>query len=115
MNNVRFEKLVSGFEEERRKIRQKKWKEYSRHGDRHHNFFRAADLQGGPAEDSLKGMMTKHVISIYDMLDDLKDDVHHSLATWKGKAFDLQNYIDLLLTMLAERYGEALTEDEDLG
>lgn len=48
-----------------------KGKEYQRNGDKLHNFRRAAEMQRSNMPRVLHGMLQKHIVSYYDMLDDI--------------------------------------------
>jgi len=48
-----------------------KGKEYQRNGDKLHNFRRAAEMQRSNMPRVLHGMLQKHLVSYYDMLDDI--------------------------------------------
>jgi len=75
---------------------------YSRNNDKLHNFKRAADFEDLPAEDALIGMMTKHVVSVYDYVDDISEGVFHTREEWLEKIIDLINYPILLLALLED-------------
>ena len=48
-----------------------KGKEYVRNNDRLHNFRRAAEMSRSNMPRELHGMLQKHIVSYYDMLDDI--------------------------------------------
>ena len=48
-----------------------KGKEYQRNGDKLHNFRRAAEMQRTNMPHVLHGMLQKHLVSYYDMIDDI--------------------------------------------
>jgi len=48
-----------------------KGKEYNRNNDRLHNFRRAAEMSRSTMSRELHGMLQKHLVSYYDMLDDI--------------------------------------------
>ena len=79
-------------------------KEYARGGDKFHNFKRGVPLEAKTPEKVLRGMMTKHVISIYDYIDDLEKGGHHTLEEWDEKIKDNLNYLLILKGLLEERY-----------
>lgn len=79
-----------------------KGEEYSRCGDRLHNFKVAAALQGTTPERALWGMAVKHIVSIQDIIDD-PNAVREE--TFYEKTQDLINYIILLTAMVRERRG----------
>lgn len=66
-----FTELVTARLDQCRLTEQEKGAEYSRGGDRFHNFKRAAAMDGTTPVRSLWGMWKKHLVSIIDMVDDL--------------------------------------------
>lgn len=82
-----------------------KGREYAR-GDRLSNFKRAAALEKCTPEKALRGMLSKHLISIYDMIDDLEQDVHSPELIWKEKLGDAINYLILLEALIHERQAQ---------
>jgi len=80
-----------------------KAKEYARNGDRLHNFKRAAALERCTPERALRGMLTKHIISVYDMIDDLERDIWTERSVWNEKIGDMINYAILLEALIEER------------
>ncbi len=88
----------------------KKHEEYTRGDDKLHNFKRAADTKQTTPEDALLGMMNKHIVSVYDMVDDLTLlGREHPLKSWDEKIGDAINYLKLLRALIEERYNK---EDE---
>jgi hypothetical protein len=77
--------------------------EYARGGDKLHNFKVAAGLEQCSPEMSLRGMLTKHVVSIYDMVNDIEKGEMHSIEQWDEKLIDALNYLLLLRGLLIER------------
>ena len=73
MNHEQFATLADNRLNHCRQVMVEKAKEYSRNGDRLHNFKRAADMDGTTPTRSLWGMWKKHLVSIADMIDDLDD------------------------------------------
>ena len=49
-----------------------KGKEYVRNDDPFHNFNKASKMKGVTPYEALDGMLTKHMVSYYDMLEDIK-------------------------------------------
>ena len=90
----------------------KKHEVYTRSEDKLHNFKRAADTKQTTPEDALLGMMNKHIVSIYDMVDDLTLEgrmplpLEHPLKVWDEKIGDAINYLKLLRALIEERYNE---------
>lgn len=73
--------------------------EYAVDTDALSNFRKAADLQGVRMRDALGGMMAKHTVSIYDMLN---DDADFPSAKWDEKILDHINYLILLRAIILE-------------
>lgn len=76
-----------------------KSREYANDGDRLHNFRLAAELQGSDMKQALAGMMVKHTVSIYDMINDENSFV---MDIWEEKITDHINYLLLLKAVLVE-------------
>lgn len=79
-----------------------KAQEYSRNGDRLHNFKRAAAMDGTTPARSLWGMWKKHLVSIADMIDDLDAGKVPSLEMVAAKLGDNINYSILLEGLIEE-------------
>lgn len=79
-----------------------KGREYAR-GDRLSNFKRAASFLGTTPEAALIGMLNKHIVSIYDMVDDLDSNPQHPELQWNEKIGDAINYLILLKALIHER------------
>lgn len=80
-----------------------KGEEYSRAGDRLHNFKKAGRRQGCTPERALVGMWEKHLTSIDDMIEDLEDGKLPSHHVIDEKFTDAINYLLLLEGLLVER------------
>lgn len=78
-----------------------KAKEYATE-DRLHNFKVASAIQGCTPAQALQGMMAKHTISVYDMVN---SGAEYKLEMWDEKITDHINYL-LLLRALAEEENE---------
>ena len=78
-----------------------KGQEYSRGGDRLHNFKKAAAIEKCTPEKALLGMAMKHIVSIMDMVDDLPDLPGQN--TQDEKFTDAINYLLLLEALIEER------------
>lgn len=102
MNTELYNKLLVEMLERTREVLGAKAKEYVRNGDRLHNFKRAAAISGCSPIEAWKGMWMKHVVSVLDMLDDLKADKHHPMSLWREKLGDTRNYLFLLEPLLVE-------------
>ena len=87
--------------------------EYARNDDKLHNFKEAAKLEKCTPEKALRGMLTKHIISVYDFIDDLEHEKHHTMEQWDEKIIDSINYFILLRALLAERFRYFTLKGED--
>ncbi len=76
--------------------------EYAKDYDRLHNFKVAKTLQSKTTQQALGGMMAKHTVSIYDMLE-VNDDTL-TMAQWDEKITDHINYLVLLKAIVTEAY-----------
>ena len=95
-----FNKLVEDNLELIKSVLVKKTAEYNLDEDRLSVFKRAGALQSETPEEALLGMLTKHIISIYDMV---KDKGEYSLDKWREKCIDACNYLLLLLALETEK------------
>lgn len=86
-----------------------KAKEYATDKDRLHNFKIAAALQECTVRDAIGRMMSKHTVSIYDMV---KDPHSFPLAQWNQKITDHINYLILLKADLVEESFDELEETD---
>lgn len=78
--------------------------EYATGDDRFHNFKRAADLERTTAEACLVGMLTKHLVSVLDIVDTLsKTGELPGAHVIDEKIGDCINYFILLEGLLTER------------
>ena len=102
MNNEIFNKVT----EERIKmcvdVLCRKSDEYSTGEDRLHNFKVAGELQGSSDIRALGGMMCKHTVSIYDLINDFEHGKNISIDLWNEKIGDSINYLLLLNAMIVE-------------
>lgn len=65
---------------------------------RFHNFDISAGLNGSSPEQALWGFVTKHIVSLSDMVK--VDSTEHALASWNEKIGDVINYMILLKGMV---------------
>lgn len=79
-----------------------KAEEYSRGKDRLHNFKRVAAVKGCTTADACIDGFCKHLVSILDMVDDLRKGVHRPIAMWEEKIGDAVNYLILLEAIVKE-------------
>lgn len=101
MNQENFDGVITDQLNRCKQLLLSKGKEYAENKvDRLHTFKRAASLQGINPERALLGMLTKHVISIYDMcaVPEKYDEV-----LWDEKITDAINYLLLLRAVVDER------------
>jgi hypothetical protein len=80
--------------------------EYSRNGDKLHNFKRAGKLTNETPERALLGMWAKHLVSILDMLDDLEREDEVNFALLNEKMNDNHNYLFLLEALILDQIGD---------
>lgn len=64
-----------------------------------HNFKKAAHLRGVGLPQAVLGMMTKHTVSIFDMVESGKP---YTMEVWDEKITDHINYLVLLRASLVE-------------
>ena len=95
-----FNNLVEEQLNQIRSVLIKKTAEYNLDEDRLSVFKRAGALQSESPEEALLGMLTKHIISIYDMV---KSQGDYSMDKWQEKCIDSCNYLLLLLALEAEK------------
>ena len=91
-----------------------KAREYSASDDRLHNFNVAADFteQRNPIA-ALSGMLLKHIVSLYDMMED-RNPLRFSNALWNEKLTDAMNYLFLLRALIIDaRQNEGCDSDAD--
>lgn len=72
---------------------------YSTSDDRLHNFRTAAALNGSTMEQALWGMLTKHIVSLRDMV---QTGQAHSPDLWDEKIGDAINYLAILRAIASE-------------
>ena len=111
MKTVTFFKVVDDLDIYCNNLLQGKSKEYSRNDDKLHNFKKAGHLEKKEPELALRGMMTKQIVSLYDLLDDLQEGQMADFKLFQEKIVDDINYLKLLYALLLERYMEGGTND----
>ena len=99
-----FNKLLDCRIETTKQVLASKNAEYARKNDKLSNFKRAASLEQSTPEKALSGMLTKHIISVYDMIDDLEQGKNGKIETWNEKIGDTINYMILLEALINERF-----------
>ena len=96
-------------------VMSRKSPEYSPNEDRLENFKESGREDDKSPEESLWGMLRKHLTSLSMMCREItasdyrafdeKPDVGHPQAVWEEKLTDAHNYLFLLEALLKERYG----------
>lgn len=99
MNQRDFEKILDARIEACRSVLAGKATEYADDNDRLHNFHQAAVLMGGNSAQALAGMMVKHTVSVYDMV---QSGQSYPLAVWEEKIGDELNYLFLLRAAIVD-------------
>lgn len=75
---------------------------------RFHNFEKAAALNEESIEQALWGFVSKHIVSLSDMVQ--VDSTEHALAAWDEKIGDVLNYMILLRAMVHHNHNAASIE-----
>lgn len=97
MKNEEFEKLLENRLESIRYVLGVKAKEYVREGNRLHNFDRGSKISGKTREEVLwNGFALKHLVSVFDLIDDVTKGNIPSKELVDEKIGDLINYLILL-------------------
>ena len=78
-------------------------KEYSRNGDKFHNFKRTAELRKISTISAWDGMQNKHLTSLLDIIDDAKKGILPTQKTLDDKITDMINYLLLLEGIITEK------------
>jgi hypothetical protein len=104
MNTNTFNRLVEDQFKVCKEILAKKGREYAPDsGDRLQAFKTAAKLQHKTPIQALGGQMSKHTISLYEMIENNSKD----LSLWQEKIIDSTNYLFLLHALILETHPEA--------
>ncbi len=102
MDSKAFEQLFDEQVEFCREILFNKASEYATDDERLHNFIVAGHLQGQSPTQALGGMMSKHTISVYDMIDVEDGEIMQDAEKWAEKITDHLNYLFLLRATVYE-------------
>lgn len=99
MHHTQFDNIIASTLEKAETTLTRKSAAYSSESDRLHNFRIAAALNDCTMEQALWGMLTKHIVSIRDMVHS-----NHSFASdvWDEKIGDAINYLALLKVITVE-------------
>jgi hypothetical protein len=82
--------------------------EYAR-GDKLSNFKQIAALSGCTQEKALSGLVAKHIVALYDFINDLDKGVNQPYVRWDEKIGDIIAYMILLDAMRLESYPDKET------
>lgn len=74
--------------------------------DRLHNFKVAAELQNCTPITALAGMMAKHTVSVYDLIQKQEQGYAVTREMWDEKIGDSINYLILLSALVQEKFDE---------
>lgn len=100
MTNAEFSEVLERQLDRCRNVLVFKSQEYDMEtNDRFHSFKVAGDLQQLTPKQALCGMMCKHVVSVFDMVEAGED---YSLEKWDEKITDNINYLLLLRGLIEE-------------
>jgi len=106
MDEKTFNSYANGLLSLAAKVRNAKKVEYEAESDRLANFRKAADLSNETVPKAISGMMIKHTVSIYDMIEGefnkFNTDPPYSLELWREKLCDQINYLLLLYAAIRE-------------
>ena len=102
MNNETFNKVTGERIRLCLEVLCRKSDEYSTDNDKLHNFKVAGALQGCSDIKALGGMMCKHTVSIYDLINDFESGKKIPVYLWNEKIGDSINYLLLLNAMVIE-------------
>lgn len=108
MNSAKFEKIVNSQFRYCYDLLFEKAKQYNiGTEDRLHAFKVAAEFQGITSKQALLGMLSKHLVSISDMI---KNDTEHAEEVWNEKISDSINYLLLLKALVIESQEDVKTD-----
>lgn len=102
MNSKDFEAVIEQRIEKCKEVLGVKASEYAT-SDRLHNFKVAAVLQHESTIKALGGMMSKHTVSVYDLIEAENNGEDIPLELWDEKIGDHINYLLLLWAAVVER------------
>lgn len=102
MKSERFNEIIEQRIEVCKNVLCNKATEYAT-DDRLHNFKVAAELQNCTPITALAGMMSKHTVSVYDLIQWQEQGLVVPLEMWVEKIGDSINYLLLLTALIAEK------------
>lgn len=103
MDSKQFDEVVERALTRSMEVLVHKAKEYAMGGDRLHNFNRGAQIAGSSRERVLKGFMLKHLISVFDIIDNIDKGIIPSREFIDEKVGDSINYMLLLEASLVDK------------
>ena len=106
MNQETFDKYTRRLLTKATQVRHAKRSEYCAEEDRLSNFRKAAHVQDTSIEGAISGMMAKHTVSIYDMVngefETFDPNAPYPIELWEEKIIDNINYLILLYAAVRE-------------
>ena len=104
MDREKFETIVRSLNAKLTALRNKKAEEYAPGINRLGNFKTAAEMNHETIPSAIWGMMSKHIVSLADMIrDEYRDgQSEFTLKEWEAKLFDSIIYLQLLYAALKE-------------
>ena len=111
MQTEQFENIINNRIEKCKSVLCSKAEEYAT-DDRLHNFKVAGELQKCTPVKALGGMMAKHTVSVYDLIEDYEQGKEISPKMWAEKIGDSINYLLLLTALLVERNTIEVPQDD---
>lgn len=101
MKQEEFDQILEDQIASMRKVLSSKAKEYADDSDRLHNFMIAADLNDCTTDQALWGFLTKHIVSLRDMV---YNNEMLPMEMWEEKIGDTINYLILLKAVVIEQH-----------
>lgn len=83
-----------------------KGREYRRNSNPYHNFERGAEISGRTREEVLQGFLLKHLISVEDLRNDVREGKVPSPAKVHEKYNDILVYFLIEKTMMLDNAGD---------
>lgn len=101
MNTQQFNEILESTIQKCRDTLKVKSSEYATE-DRLHNFKVAAEIQHCTPVTALAGMMAKHTVSVYDLIQRHEQGLDVPMELWDEKIGDSINYLILLMALIRE-------------
>ena len=112
MNKDEFDEIVERRTRKIVKTLTTKTKEYADNDDAFHTFNLAARIAGTTPEEALKGMMLKHIVSVFDMIEwSYIDEGRLNEAIIDEKIGDTINYLVLLEGMMRHQLSRRIARE----